>query len=503
MLSVLIPAREEKYLENTIRDILKNAEGEIEILVALDGWTPNPAFDVGDKRVTFFYFPEPIGHLAATNELAKKAKYKFIMKLDAHCAVDKGFDVKLAADCEYDWTVIPRMYNLDVETWKPKLFEDFNRAVRMGKVHDYLFLGLINKDGREELRTQYYPHSINKKLHHDRKNILIDETMSCMGPCFFMHKDRFFELGGCDTTGGRLWGQQAVELACKAWLSGGKLMVNKKTWFAHWFRAGSGPTGGGFPYQISGNHINRVRDWSKDLWLNDKWPLAKRKFQWLVEKFTPEGWNKDRPQKEPVAISENVYSVIRNTFNCRSQNHPSPIAARKGDRETIVKVWARAGYKEGAEIGVFRGHFSRFILETVPNVKLHCIDPWGVYPTSQVTEEQQRRNEERSLKRLDSYVKEKRCVIHKEYSDKAVEKFKDGSLDFVLIDADHSFDGCVTDLIKWVPKVRKGGMVVVHDYVAMNRNGVVKAVDAYTYCHQIHPWFVTREVINTAFWVVQ
>jgi hypothetical protein len=27
---------------------------------------------------------------------------KFIMKLDAHCAVDKGFDVKLAEDCEYD-----------------------------------------------------------------------------------------------------------------------------------------------------------------------------------------------------------------------------------------------------------------------------------------------------------------------------------------------------------------------------------------------------------------
>lgn len=499
--SILIPARNEKYLEKTIRNVLENAEEEIEVLVALDGWLPEQQIHIGDDRVIFYHFKEPIGHLKATNELAQRAKHKFIMKLDAHCAVGKGFDRILKADCEYEWTVIPRMYNLDIETWKPKLFDDFGKSVRMGKLHDYIMLGVIDKNGRTELRTQYYPHSVNKKLHYDRKDILIDETMSCMGCCFFMHKDRFFELDGCDTSEGRLWGQQAVEIACKAWLSGGKLMVNKKTWFAHWFRAGDGPTGGGFPYPISGNHINRVRNFYTDFWVNDKWPKAKRKFHWLIDKFN--GSYLAQEKKEPIKVNENVNSLIRNVFNCRAHNHPSPIAARKGDRNSIVQVWARAGYKEGAEIGVFRGHFSSYILETVPDVKLHCIDPWATYENSQLTEEHQRRNEARTLKRLDPYIKSGKCVIHKEYSEKASEKFKDGSLDFILIDADHSFDGCALDLIKWVPKVRKGGMVAVHDYCAMNRNGVVKAVDAYTYCHMIHPWFVTREVINTAFWVVK
>jgi hypothetical protein len=190
-------------------------------------------------------------------------------------------------------------------------------------------------------------------------------------------------------------------------------------------------------------------------------------------------------------------------FNLRATGHPSPIAARKGDRGTIVDLWAKAGYKEGVEIGVARGEFSDKILRTVEGVKLHCVDPWGVYPESKVSKESQEDHYARTLERLAPYISSGRCVIHKEYSEDASKKFEDGSLDFVFIDGGHDFDNCVLDLIKWCPKVRKGGMVALHDYCPMNRNGVVKAVDAYTYCHMIHPWFVTREIINSAFWVVE
>jgi glycosyltransferase involved in cell wall biosynthesis len=106
MLSVIIPARNEKYLERTLRNILENAEGEIEIHAILDGYLPDPPINMNDDRIIFHHFPESIGQRAAINFGAKMAKGKYIMKLDAHCAVDKGFDVKLAADCEYDWTVV-------------------------------------------------------------------------------------------------------------------------------------------------------------------------------------------------------------------------------------------------------------------------------------------------------------------------------------------------------------------------------------------------------------
>lgn len=493
--SVLIPARNEKYLEKTLRNVLDNAEGDTEIICVLDGYLPDPQIHMNDDRVTFMHFPEAVGHRKATNEAAKVAKGKFIMKLDAHCAVGKGFDVILAEDCEYDWTVIPRMYNLDVSTWEPKDFGDFNTAVRRGKLHDYLYIGINEKD---ELRTLYYPHGFNKAIHHDNKDKLIDDTMSCMGPCFFMDRNRFWELGGCDENHEGGWGQQAVEVACKAWLSGGSLKVNKKTWFAHWFRAGDG----GFPYPISGNQINRVRAYSKDLWLNDKWPGAKRKFQWMIDKFNPPGW-KDVVVSESSLSVSSIHRLIRSMFNLRMTGHPSPIAARKGDRDTIVDLWAACGYKEGVEIGVNRGVFSEKVLTRVKGVKLHCVDPWDTYKDSQLTAESQKRHYSKTMNRLDRFIKNGSCVIHKEYSEDASTKFEDGSLDFILIDGMHTFDGCALDLIKWVPKIRKGGIVALHDYCPMNRNGVVKAVDAYTYCHQIHPWFVTREIINTAFWVVE
>ena len=87
----------------------------------LDGYLPDPPIDLQDDRVKFIHFPEALGQRRAINEGAKAAKGKYILKTDAHSMFDEGFDIKLAADCEYDWTVIPRMYNLDVENWKRKI----------------------------------------------------------------------------------------------------------------------------------------------------------------------------------------------------------------------------------------------------------------------------------------------------------------------------------------------------------------------------------------------
>lgn len=285
MLSVIIPARNEIYLEKTIRSILAAAEGEIEILAMLDGYKPDPQIEMNDNRVKFEYYPESIGQRQCINAGAKIAKGEFIMKLDAHCNVDKGFDVKLAADCEHDWTVIPRMYNLDHETWQPKLH----------KRTDYMYIGC--GEGRL-LRAEYYDRQPDTAK-------LIDDTMCCMGPGWFMRKDRFWELGGMDENHGS-WGQMGVEVALKAWLSGGALKVNKKTWFAHWFRGGGGP---GFPYPLSGRAVENARKYSRDLWINNKWPLRKRDFQWVIDKFNPPGWE-TKPKEGEVDLFRVFYQHI-------------------------------------------------------------------------------------------------------------------------------------------------------------------------------------------------
>jgi len=73
MLSVLIAARQEKYLEQTIRNVLENAEGEIEIIVVLDGYLPDPVINIGDDRVIFIHYEKSIGQRAAINEAARRA----------------------------------------------------------------------------------------------------------------------------------------------------------------------------------------------------------------------------------------------------------------------------------------------------------------------------------------------------------------------------------------------------------------------------------------------
>jgi len=52
-LSVIIPSRSPQYLKNTIEDILKKSETNIEIIVVLDGiWTTEI---VEDKRVIYIH----------------------------------------------------------------------------------------------------------------------------------------------------------------------------------------------------------------------------------------------------------------------------------------------------------------------------------------------------------------------------------------------------------------------------------------------------------------
>ena len=53
---------------------------------------------------------------------------------------------------------------------------------------------------------------------------------------------------------------------------------------------------------------------------------------------------------------------------------------------------------------------------------------------------------------------------------------QDESLDLVFIDADHTYEGCKKDIDLWWPKLKKGGVMLGHDY-GPHFEGVVKAVN--------------------------
>jgi len=299
-LSVLIPARNEMFLSRTVASVLENARADTEVIVVFDGQWAVPGFELPqDSRVTVLYNAVPWGQRAATNQAARLSRAKYIMKLDAHCTVDEGFDVKLMVDCEPDWTVIPKMYNLHAFDW---VCDNCGKRTYQGPTPTkcgHCNHGVHTRDivWKPRLHRMTDAWRFDRELHFQYWGAFkarpeaqgdISETLCNLGACWFMHRDRYWELGGLDEKHGS-WGQMGVEISCKSWLSGGRQVVNKKTWYSHMFRTQGGDFG--FPYHNPNSDVERCRQYSRDLWLNDRWPLAKRKFRWLIEHFAPvPGW---------------------------------------------------------------------------------------------------------------------------------------------------------------------------------------------------------------------
>jgi hypothetical protein len=290
-LSVLIPARNEMFLAKTIENLLENIEGDTEIIAICDGNWPDPPIK-DHPRVNLIYHSQSIGQRASTNEAARLSEAKFIMKADAHCAFDKGFDVKLMADCEYDWTVVPRGYNLHGFNWKCMSCGEETyqgpKPTECGKCKEHTFEMRIVWKPRWNRRFDFarFDTDLHFQYWYDYKkrpeaNNDIADLMCHVGACWFMHRQRFFDLGGLDEGHGS-WGQMGVEISCKTWLSGGRQVVNKKTWYSHMFRT---QPGFNFPYPMHG--VEQARKFSRDLWENGKWEKAIHPLSWLIDKFAP------------------------------------------------------------------------------------------------------------------------------------------------------------------------------------------------------------------------
>jgi glycosyltransferase involved in cell wall biosynthesis len=310
-LSIMIPARNEMFLAKTVEDILSNIEGDTEVIVILDGeWADPPIED--HPKVTIIHHSQSIGQRAATNEAVRLSTAKYVMKVDAHCAFDKGFDVKMMKEMQDNWTMIPVMRNLHAFDWVcPEGHRRYQgpsgKCTVCGKEtkRDVVWIAKTNPQS-----TAYY---FDKDLHfqyhgeYKRKQVGdIVETMSAQGSCFMLTKERYQALDICDQTWGS-WGNQGTEVALKTWLSGGRLVVNRKTWYAHMFRTQGGDFS--FPWPISGRDVEHARQCSRDIFLNDKWDKAVRPLHWLIEKFNPPTWATVEKSAATVAVASESEAI--------------------------------------------------------------------------------------------------------------------------------------------------------------------------------------------------
>lgn len=239
MLSIVIPARNEIYLNKTIHDLYEKALGEIEVIAILDGYWSEVI-----TEVKYIHYSSSKGMRNAINAGVAIARGEYILKTDAHCLFAKGYDTELIKSCEQETVIVPRRYRLDPEKWE------------------------VIEDGRPPIDRMLLTEDLHgKDWQEGNTKAEIEETPSSQGSCWLMRKDYFHFLELMDEeTYGTFW-NEFQEIGLKCWLSGGRVLVNKKTWYAHWHKQERG-------YTL--NEKPKLQEFS--------WHKATKPLSWLMEK---------------------------------------------------------------------------------------------------------------------------------------------------------------------------------------------------------------------------
>lgn len=128
----------------------------------------------------------------------------------------------------------------------------------------------------------------------------------------------------------------------------------------------------------------------------------------------------------------------------------------------------------GVEIGVASGWNMNHFLANIPNLNLTGIDAYlpftdwnGAYVSEKLLDAQFRA----ATKNISEFSD--RSNIIKMKSDDAASQFADESLDYIFVDGDHSYEGCLKDLQNYYPKLKKGGLFSGHDFTVPDVNRAI------------------------------
>jgi len=144
----------------------------------------------------------------------------------------------------------------------------------------------------------------------------------------------------------------------------------------------------------------------------------------------------------------------------------------KANRKHVLRhLIEKNNFKLMAEVGVRDGRTTFYLLDNIPDLTIYAIDMSiaGFY------------NDE---------VKEKygdRLKPIQALSEVAADKFDNGSLDIVFIDANHCYEYVKKDIEKYTPKLKSTGMLTGHD---IDYPGVNKAVNEVIKNFDVAPNFV-------------
>jgi hypothetical protein len=140
------------------------------------------------------------------------------------------------------------------------------------------------------------------------------------------------------------------------------------------------------------------------------------------------------------------------------------------------------------EVGTYQGQSAAYMAVEIANsekqIQFDCIDKWK-WCWSGI----EKADEDDDSKKIKGDAIYSNFLLNifpvrdyinpiKEWSADAAPLYEDKSVDFVFIDARHTYDMVTLDIQSWLPKVKDGGVLAGHDYFDKFPE-VIQAVDDY------------------------
>ena len=117
----------------------------------------------------------------------------------------------------------------------------------------------------------------------------------------------------------------------------------------------------------------------------------------------------------------------------------------------------------GLEIGCWEGRSSLFMLQTLPNLQLDCVDLWGGSQELRTAE-----TTSTGEKNFDFNIRdfENRVTKYKEPSSSFLGRCSNSEVyDLIYIDGSHYFDDVLIDAIRSFELLKTGGVMIFDDYI--------------------------------------
>jgi predicted O-methyltransferase YrrM len=134
-------------------------------------------------------------------------------------------------------------------------------------------------------------------------------------------------------------------------------------------------------------------------------------------------------------------------------------------------------YKTYVELGVWKGHSVSYLASKLKgrNVKIYAVDIFEDWDKNKKVLDEVKYVTELYNENLINEGVRNMITDIRSISWEAADNFKEGEVDFVFIDADHTYNSVIKDIKAWLPKIKKGGIISGHDY--FTSPGVKSAVD--------------------------